>query len=148
MSNYIPSTGDIVKVSRNDGKVYDCFVIESLKDDNLFYGRVLESSRDKVPTTCWKRYGLEDNCIVQAQSEAKSVELLTKSNHIVVEDLKDTHIYRNRIPGTSRTVTLSLSEGFGGWSEDRDEDSAIFESCSRMSNSKKEDTDNGPEQIR
>lgn len=143
MNNYIPMTGDVVRVVRNDNKVYDCFVVESVKHDNLFYGRVLESSKDKVATTDWDRYGLKGNCICQVRDETKSVELLTKSDDAVMEDMSHTVIYRNRIPGTNRKLTLCLSEGFGGWSDEEDEDPAILESYGRALRSRTEVRENG-----
>lgn len=134
-------TGNIVRVTRNDGRVYECFIVDTAENGNLFFGRVLESSKDKVPHTSWKRYGLEDNCICQIIKECKSIDLISKGSSFVLEDAKGSVFYRNKTPDSGEVMTLCLSENnnYGGWSNDSDIDSAIIESYSRAS---QEDTSN------
>lgn len=122
------NTGDIVRVTRKDGRVYDCFVIEDYKNRNMFYGRVLDSSKDHVPVSSWSRYGLTKNGICQLKEECESIKTVSKSKCVVVEDLSNTKIYSNVTPNDNTLITFCLSEGYGGWSDEKDVDTAIFES--------------------
>lgn len=135
------NTGDIVRVTRKDGRIYDCFVIEDYKNRNMFYGRVLESSKDHVPVSSWSRYGLVKNGICQLKEECKSIKTVSKSKCIVVEDLSDTKVYRNVTP-SNNLITFCLSEDFGGWSDEKDQDTAIFESYNSSIDHRKEVTCN------
>lgn len=134
MDNVI-KTGNIVRVTRDDGRVYQCYVVDTAEDGNLFFGRILESSKDKVPHTSWSRYGLKDNCICQVIGECKSIDLISEGLPFVLEDMSGIKFYRNKIPGSGTVITLCLSEDrkFGGWSDDSDDDSAIIESYHKAS---------------
>lgn len=130
-------TGDIATITRaEDGKQYDAFIIEVYDNYGLFYGRVLESSKDKVATSSWSRYGLEKDGVCQLIDECSEIKVISKGKAIKLEDVEDTCLYQNKIPGTNKTVTFCLSEDFGGWSESSDEEDAILESCSSASLSK------------
>lgn len=119
------STGDVVRVTRKDDKVYDCFVIENYPGRNMFYGKVLKTSKDKVPTASWKRYGLDQSGVCQLEEDCKQIEKIDQSKVIVLEDLSNTKVYR--IPEEDQEETFCLSEDFGGWSEDEDTDTAIID---------------------
>lgn len=129
------SVGDIVEVTRNDGRKFESFVVQTYPKRNMFYGRVLESSRDKVSTASWDRYGLKDNGVCQVLEDCKSVKTISKGVRTVLEDMNDTVVYRNTIPGTCTNLTFCLSEGYGGWSES-EEDGSIFESYVEATHSK------------
>lgn len=118
---YNPKVGDIVKVTKKDGRFYECFVVGNAGEE-VFYGKVLDSS-SKVPTTSWKRYGLVDDCSVQMIKECKNIELVSEAEVSRLEDLSETTIYRNG------KYAFCLSEDYGGWSEDHE--NYIFESVSR-----------------
>ena len=139
--NNVIKTGNIVRVTRDDGRVYECFVVDTAEDGNLFFGRILESSKDKVPHTSWSRYGLKGNCICQVISECKSIDLVSDGRPFVLEDMNGIKFYRNKTPDSGTVITLCLSEDhkFGGWSDDSDEDSAIIESYHKASEASQED---------
>lgn len=137
-------TGNIVRVTRDDGRVYECFIVDTAESGNLFFGRILESSKDKVPHTSWDRYGLNNNCICQVIKECKSVDLISKGSSFILEDTAGAKFYRNTAPDSDKVLTLCLSEDrkFGGWSEDSDNDSSIIESYHRASLASQEDSSN------
>lgn len=122
-------TGDIVKVTRNDGRIYECFVVQDFSDKNLFCGKVLETYGNKVPSTTWSRYGMSGDCICQLRNECKSVEMVNEGTKIIVEDMNDTAIFTNTYKG--KNLTFCLSEDFGGWSEERDTSTSLYESVNR-----------------
>lgn len=121
-------TGDIVRVERLDGKSYDCFVIEDYSSRDLFYGRVLSSSKDKVATASWERFGLNQNGVCQMKTECESIKVLSPGEVITLEDLNSTKIFRNTNPDTGESLTFCISEGAGGWSTCKDESIALYES--------------------
>lgn len=136
MANNIKvNVGDIIRVTRNDGRVYDCFVVEDLDRHKMFCGRILRSIEGTPPTTSWVRYGLNHNAICQIKSECKSVKVLSKGKQVPITDQKHVEVYRNNIPGSNESITLCLSESlggrYGGWSHSSDESNAILESYTR-----------------
>ena len=138
-SNIKLETGDIVRVTRNDGKQYDMFITETFDRYNLLCGRVLESSKDKVATTSWKRYNLEENGICQLIDECSNISTLSEGKKVELEGVDDTRLYQNTVPGTNKVLTFCLSEDFGGWSESSNTDDAILESCSRANSAQCEE---------
>lgn len=132
------NTGDIVRVTRTDGRTYDCFVVEDYKSRGMFYGKVLKSSKDKVACSSWSRYGTKEDGILQIIDECKSVTLMRPGRKTVLEDMDNTCIYQNKDPKSNETITFCLSEGFGGWSNEDDEGSSILESFNRTLESKRE----------
>lgn len=132
------NTGDIVRVTRTDGRVYDCFVVENYKDRGMFYGRILESSKDKVPHSSWTRYGIKEDGILQLTNECKSIKLISPGSKTVLEDMNDTYIYHNVNPKTGKNITFCLSEDYGGWSDEPDEGTSVFESFNHTLDSKRE----------
>lgn len=132
MSNIKVNVGDVVRVTRNDGGIYDCFVVEDLKRHEMFCGRILRDVKGKIPSTSWVRYGLHHNAICQIKNECKSVQVLSKGQQIPITDIKHAEVYQNHHPESGETITLCLSEDlgsrYGGWSDSSDESSAILES--------------------
>lgn len=135
-------TGDIVHVTR-DGKQYDAFIVEVYDKYNLFYGKVLPSSKDKVATATWERYGLEGDGICQPLNECANVEIISHPEVIDLEEVNNTHLYKNTIPGTKSSLMFCLTEDYGGWSESSNEDEAILESCSRANSRREGGSKNG-----
>lgn len=130
-SNIKLETGDVARITRKDGKQYDAFIIEVYDRYNLVYGRVLESSKDKVATSGWSRYSLKNDGICQLMNECSNIEVISKGTKIKLEEVDNASLYQNKIPGTNKVLTLCLTEDFGGWSDAQDENDAILESCSR-----------------
>lgn len=135
MNNVNVNVGDIVRVTRCDGKIYDCFVVENLNRHSMFCGRILRHVKGKSPSTSWTRYGLNHNAICQIVSECESIQVLSKGQQLPINDNKQVEVYQSRDPQSHKTVTLCLSESidgkYGGWSDNDDESSAILESYSR-----------------
>lgn len=121
-------TGDVVRVTRNDGKVYDCFVIEDDDNRGILIGRVLESSQDKVGTSSWQRYGLENNSICQLKEECKRISLVRKGTSSLLEAKDGVRIYQNIVPGSHQPLTFCMTEDCGGWSEKPFNAYSFFES--------------------
>ena len=128
------NVGDIIRVTRRDGKIYDCFVVENVERHQLFCGKVLRNIKGKVPTTSWVRYGLHKDATCQFNKECLSIEVLSKGQRTSVPDVRS-EVYRNRFPGTNQPVTFCLSESktgrYGGWSNSEEESCAILESYNR-----------------
>ena len=132
MSNKVNSfdVGDIVRVERPDGKIFECFVTGLVGEGSLFYGKILPTSKDKVKGTTWRRYGLENDGVIRVTRESK-INLLSKGKKVVLEDLPSTVIYENRLPESGDKVTFCLTDDYGGWSFDEDTNEAIIESYTR-----------------
>ena len=139
--------GDVVRVVTNEGKSYDGFVFKVPSAKKLLCMRVLESSKDKVPTAeqGWKRYGLgEDCCRVQPLDECTEINLISRaSRQVVKEDFVHSRIYRNTIPGTDKRITYCRSESYGGWSFEEDDSTSLTESYSRAVQNKEEVENDG-----
>jgi len=122
------SIGDIVEITRNDGKVYNCFVIESIGKQQAIYGRLLESSKDMVTAATWDRYGLVDKGVCTYLEDVKSVKILSKGTQTIMEDVNDVSLYENYDNGNK--IIFCVSEGYGGWSTENNEE-ALLEACGR-----------------
>lgn len=128
------SIGDIVKITRNDGKEYNCFVIESIGEQQAIYGRLLESSKDKVAAATWDRYGLVEEGVCTYLEDCESLEIISKGTNIIVEDANDSTIYKNT--DNKQSIIFCLAEGYGGWSITSEEE-ALLEACGRATSLKK-----------
>lgn len=128
------SVGDIVRITRNDDKVYNCFVVESIGEQQAIYGRLLESSQDKVSAATWDRYGLVNEGVCTYLEDCKFIEIISKGKTSLVEDANDIKLYEN-LDGKKKII-FCLSEGYGGWSEQTDEE-ALLEACGRATSFKK-----------
>ena len=122
--------GDIVRVKRPDGKVFECFVTGLVGEGSLFYGKILPTSKYKVRDTTWRRYGLEEDGVIKMTNECE-IKLISKGRKVVLEDLPSTVIYENRLPGSGDKVTFCLTDDYGGWSFNEDNSEAIVESYTR-----------------
>ena len=131
------NVGDVVQVTKTDGKVYDCFIVEKFNNHKLFCGRVLESSSDHVPTTSWGRYGLKEDAIVQLDEDCKNIELISHPEKVQLEDANGAEVYRNTVPGTNKVLTFCVlpESSYGGWSADQSDQYITESMCDAVANS-------------
>lgn len=143
MNNTEINVGDIVKVARNDGKIYECMIIKKLLNHGGFYGKVIKNE-DKVSTSSWERYGLDKDGIFQVLSECIYIKVLSKTESFtqnlkistgLTESLDFTTIeeknatyYRTKVPGEDSYLTFCLCENYGGWSTSEDKNKSLAES--------------------
>lgn len=138
--------GDIVRVTRKDGKAYECMVIKSLLNHGGFYGKVTEN-KDKVSTSSWKRYGLKNDGIFQVFNECLYIKVLSKTESFstnikslaesINSNLKEqtATYYRTRLPNNNSYLTFCLCENYGGWSISEDKNKSLYESFILSQNS-------------
>lgn len=113
--------GDLVEVTRNDDKKFECLVVE--KYNGGFVSKVLNKDKG-VGTANWKRYGLFRDSRFQMMSECKEIKVLSKAAKTTASSTftlnesvtrNDLTYYETRIDNSNYAI-LCMCEGFGGWS--------------------------------
>lgn len=116
--------GDLIKVERKDGKIYEGIVIKKYNKRESFYCKVLNKP-EGLGTANWYRFGLnESNGIYQHFDECENLNIISESQFSMSDNAK---YYKTQLPD-NKVSTFCVCENYGGWSNESDESKSLMES--------------------